>query len=254
MPQLTSATSDKDTLHRGPDDVVRWSKIFADRAGIDSIFSSISAKLVQKARSNAVVIGAAWYAFTANVGELLCAAAARMTDNQKRFTIMQIVWEELGGGNPQEIHADMFLRSVLDIGISEDEIHETQIRWLKNFPVKHLISSIYQAESDHEILGFCAGLEQPANENIETLYTGLAYDEAAAARLTSSYFFRMHRVIEDGHISVGTSNFLRFCSDQRSRSQFLNGFDKAVQFWREFWGCVEDVLARTGSGQVGRFA
>jgi Iron-containing redox enzyme len=215
--------------------VNRWTSVLAERAQIENIFLPISDAACPTLRNKALAVGTAWYLFSVSVGELLTYAASRMDNNDERFTICQIAWEELGSGQPDQIHAEMFRRSVNKIDISVDEMSAMEAEYLRQLPVSSLREAFHEAKSATEVLGLCAGLEQPANENIESIYRALAFCPSAENALENDDFFRIHRAIEDTHISVGTTNFLRFCDNDEQREAFLEGFDKAVEFWRTFW-------------------
>lgn len=159
---------------------------------------------------------------------------AKLNDNLMRHYLIQIAFEELGGKSQDEIHCELFKEALSEIGIGESEIEsavcEAQKRLCHDF-----CYALVRTNTNAEILGLNLGVEVIAAENIETLFSLLAYSGEAASVLNKSPYFQMHRTIEEGHLSLSISNFLKFCHTDKERVLFIKSFDNAMTFWRTFW-------------------
>lgn len=244
-PEHRDGTSNPDLLSVNNSELVRCTEFLLKRAEIESIFAPIKANHPRPTRQRALLVGTSWYLFSNTVGEFLSRAAAAMSDNIKRFTLVQILWEELGEGKDQDIHADMFYRSILATGITEQEIASITDSLLTDLPLPFLKKALVECQTEHQVLGLCAGVEAPAKENIEMIHDSLAHDGDAAEALDKQAFFKLHRAIEDGHINLGTLNFIRFCKEPPTQAAYLKGFDEGVQFWKLFWHYVDTKLTST---------
>jgi pyrroloquinoline quinone (PQQ) biosynthesis protein C len=114
-------------------------------------------------------------------------------------------------------------------------------------PVQSALDDLWRSlvsfKSDSEVLGILLGLEIPAEENIEMIFTSLGYSESVSAVLAKTKFFALHRAIEIEHVRLTVSNFLRFCSTEEQRAQFVAGFDTGLEFWKRYWNAVSDGIA-----------
>lgn len=230
----------------GSPEVAAWSGYFLSRAGASDIFAGINECLDGGgSRKTAVIVGANWLDFSTWLPSFLTLSAAKADDNLVRHYLIQIAFEELGGRKSDEIHCRLFAEAVAGIGISEAELAAADCGAQSDI-YDDFYEALLKAESTAEVLGLNLGVEIIAEENIETLFALLAYSDAAAAALNESVFFRMHRAIEEEHLRLSISNFLRFCGDDEDKRLFLSGFDKSIGFWRSFWNRNRLIIASAG--------
>jgi hypothetical protein len=164
-----------------------------------------------------------WLEFSRFMPSFLTSAASLMKDPRMSFSLVQIVWEEMGEGDEQMIHADLFMKAGQKVELN---ISKTDTSFLDTLKLKG-------NESQYYILGLAFGLEVIANENIAYLYKCLSWNEKSATVLKSDYFFQTHFINEDNHIDLNFKNFSKFCLD--SEPEFIRGFDHALEFWLVFW-------------------
>jgi hypothetical protein len=105
-----------------------------------------------------------------------------------------------------------------------------------------LRKALLASSSDAEILGMMLCLEIPACENIETIFTALAYTKRLEQDLAETKFFKFHRQIEIEHIRLSVANFLRFCRTEKEREEFVRGCDQGLNFWSLFWSSVSEII------------
>ncbi len=227
-------------------DVIKWTKFFYQRAEIPQMFRGIWQLNKKKNKFNALVVGAFWQHFSNWVPLFLGMAMVRASNNIKRHYLVQIVFEELGGRNTDEIHPFLFESSIKSVGIDHqrvEEFHKDASFKLSEVLAKHL-ANMENAKDDFEIFGLNLGLEINAEENISTLLDSLWIASDSKKKLEESLFFQIHNVVEEEHIRLNVANFLRFCETEDAKSSFLAGFDKSVEFWKSFWDGVCTEIKR----------
>lgn len=216
-------------------EVIEWGRRFQRRAAAAAPFARIGECLRNRSRQTAAVVGANWLSFSTWLPSFLTLSAARVKDNLVRHYLIQIAYEELGGRRSDEIHCRLFAEALAGIGIGEKDLDSLGGAARPSDIYDDFYGALIRAESTAEILGLNLGVEIIADENIETLFSLLAYSDDAAGALNESAFFRLHRAIEEEHLRLSISNFLKFCGGERERASFSGGFDRAIAFWRSFW-------------------
>lgn len=215
-------------------EVLRWTRHFENRFHQKEIFERFETDVPDKSIEKAAVVLREWHRFSEMMPWFLCQAAALVSTNRLRHYVIQTAFEELGARDAEEIHHEMFETEAKRVGIPWVESYETKIADCKRV-VLRLKKRLLKCQSDEEILGMLLGLEMPARENIETIFSCLAYSEEARDLLQQSKFFKLHRALEIEHIRLNVANFLRFCETKEKKERYVLGFDAAVEFWNEFW-------------------
>ena len=140
-----------------------------------------------------------------------------------------------------DIHCTMFKEAALVVSVKEFDFEDLS----KYSPIindlKNLDRGMRDAENDDVIMGMLLGLEAPAVENIEAVFNGLGHNWKSRKKLESSEFFKIHRAVEEEHVRLTVSNFLRFCKTDKSKKDFIKGFHFCLDFWKDFWRHVTDL-------------
>lgn len=214
---------------REGDSIERWTKSFLAHPTVIELKDKIFEKPLAATKESAAILAEYWYEFSSVMPWFLCLAGTKVSTNEMRQSLIRVAFEELGEGKATDLHCEKFREAVLSTGVDFErrDSDSVVIGLLKTF--------INEASSPYQVLGLCLGLEIIANENIDFLFRGLAFDAKARTALEDSYFFKIHRVNEDNHIFYNVSNFLKFCSSNAQKKEFLAGFDNALDFWRIFW-------------------
>lgn len=222
-------------------EVLKWTKFFHDRTIQRDIFSAMSE--IEPSPEKARVVSVQWHRFSEFMPAFLCQAAAMVTTNEKRHYVVQTAFEELGMRDVHEIHPDMFWAAAATAGASDAD----RMRMRGPGPVQSVLDDLWRSlvsfKSDSEVLGILLGLEIPAEENIEMIFTSLGYSEPVRTELAKTKFFALHRAIEIEHVRLTVSNFLRFCSNEEQRAQFVIGFDAGLYFWKRYWSAVSEAVS-----------
>jgi hypothetical protein len=227
-------------------DLNTWIDFFYERANSDLIFKAVLKHPAFSTALSAAVIGSKWKHFSEFMPWFLCQAAAKVSSNLKRTYICKPAFEELGMGIPEDIHPYQFQECLKLAGVTKSATHLAPIHIVRDF--------LFGADrEDNSIFGLCAGLEIIANDNIEFLFNALAYNAHLRKQLSETEFFKIHRVNEQGHIELTIGNFLRFSPLREDRLKFLEGFDKAIEFWFHFWngGAIEMTFQTKGFASMG---
>lgn len=223
-------------------EVIEWTRYFTVRANIPTIFSSIETRISCPKFLHAEVVGTFWHHFSALGPQVMSLGAAKVDNNLIRHYIVQILFEELGTRNHRLIHPDLFLDTIESIGVRDLRRNEIVANHLFKMNFDFLISTMNEAKTNSEILGVLLGLEINANENIQTIFDALSYNNEIRRIIQETPFFKIHRIAEDEHIRIDVANFLRFCQNEQQKSDFIAGFDKSVLFWKNYWNAMARVI------------
>lgn len=225
--------------------VVDKTKSFKERAEIARIFSHTWRCIAQHPTLAPFHVGPAWLEFSQTMPWVLCRLASAVDNNQVRHYIVQGAFEELGGRDNREIHPELFKQSIGLVGVGEFRQAEFQSGPGVQRSINYLKYIVDNADSTAEVLGMCLGLEIPAIENIQTVFEGLTTDKSKREAVRNSPFFLIHYTVEEEHIRLNVSNFLRFCKSTSEVAAFSSGFNASIRFWRHFW---QDVAWRIEEG------
>ncbi len=230
---MSTLTEEQYTLDHP--EVIFWTDFFLSEANKKDIFSDLTESSPVATKYTALVVGSSWHKFSEFMPKLLTHAATSMHSNEKRHYITQVAWEELGEGNINNLHCDLFEEALTLSEVTQDEYEAFIHTDYSHEPIRALQNSFLKLNSDSEILGLCLGLEIIAIENIETIYWALAHTPEVAERISATKFFKIHRFNETEHIRLNISNYLKFCSTPLEKDKFKQGFDEALKFWEFFW-------------------
>lgn len=217
----------------GHPEVVFWTKYFMAEAEKRNVFTNIQATMhAHSSLIAAETMATAWYEFTRYVPTFITKAVAQTDDPERQHHLIQIAYDELGGKDKDYIHSKLFLEAVDEAGIrlapnsSASSIKEI---------LKVLDDTLVCTKSQYGIVGLLLSFEIIAEENIETLFQRLCYDETSEKVLAVTPFFKIHRADETEHIRHSIANFLRFCKTESAREEFRVSFDQGIDFWHRFW-------------------
>jgi hypothetical protein len=212
-----------------------------------SIFDNFTAQ-VRAGRVLSRVVASQWYQFSKFMPSFICRAASKVSSNEIRHYVIQTAFEELGMRDVTQIHSELFRRAVQQVGINVDCGDD-----LPTYkPASELLSWAWERldsyTDDATVLGILLGFEAPAQENISLILFSIAYDEDARRILDNDLFFKLHFAVEDEHVRLTLSNFLRFCKSTSSKSSYVAGFDDGITFWQKFWMNTADLFVYTTVG------
>lgn len=177
-------------------EVIRWSELFNQRWKQRMIFESFFARCPELCHARAVVVGTQWHRFSEMVPGLLCKAASMVSTNRKRHYVIQATFEELGMRKEEEIHADLFWQAAQLATVTATDLERLSVDNGVTQALQGLSDAVSSAPNDAQVMGLLLGLEAPAEENIETVFSALAVDEELRRSMEATLFFRFHRTIE----------------------------------------------------------
>lgn len=217
----------------GHPEVVFWTNYFMNEAQKLNVFANIKATIESKrSRLAAETMANAWYDFSCYVPVFITKAVAQTDDPERQHHLIQIAYDELGGRDKSLIHSKLFLDAIAGIGISVSARPS-------GASVKDVLRVLDQilvgTKGQYGIVGLLLSFEIIAQENIETVYDCLSYNDASRESLSATPFFKIHRADETEHIRHSIANFLRFCKTEAQREEFRKSFDDGLYFWHRFW-------------------
>jgi hypothetical protein len=193
---------------------------------LEDIFSENINFAKRNSHSDAQLVASLWFQFSEYMPKFLTVIASSYESNEERFNTVKIVYEELGEGNRKNIHGQSFKRTCNKAKIKIQNFECKSLEILENF--------LESSPSDKKKLGIELGLKIFLNENIQTLFDCLSYNEKSKSLLKESYFFKSHYSNENEYISRKIQNYLS-CKKNEDKIEFLKGFYQGIYFWKEFW-------------------
>ena len=218
-------------------DIINWTNYFHERMNEKEIFKKFTENL-PKDIDTASIVATGWHVFSTFMTQFLCQAAAMVSNNLARHYVIQTAFEELGMRDSAQIHPDLFWEAAKSIGITVHESVKKENSMI-TASLSNLKSSLLSYTSDMQIFGVLLGLEIPAIENIETVFSSMAYNENAKMALEKDIFFILHREIEVEHVRLTVSNFLRFQKSKKDVDDFIFGFTDGIKFWNDYWAAMK---------------
>lgn len=212
-----------------------WVSYFYEKAAKAQVFNATLNCLNYKTKESASVIGNKWLQFSNLMPKILCLLASKVDSNQARMRILKIAWEELGQGQTIHIHPEIFKKCLELADVKLNETNTFANEYLEKYAEGKF-------RSNSEVFGLGLGLEIIAVENIETVFSGLAFDSIVASNLKETEFFKIHFENEEGHIKHCIESFMKYCPDNTSKNDFLIGFENGLRFWKLFWNEVAEEL------------
>jgi len=214
-------------------DIIYWTKYFMDEARKINVFTNIQATIESKRSIVAAeCMATAWYSFTRYVPVFITKAVVMTDDPERQHHLIQIAYDELGGQDKNFIHSKLFLEAIELIKVNVIQHSSTSSI---DSVLKELDGFLVNTKSQYGIVGLLMSFEIIAEENIETLFNCLNYDENCKDILSKTPFFKIHRADETEHIRHSVANFLRFCTTEKHREEFKVSFDEGIEFWQRFW-------------------
>ncbi|MCG9771414.1 iron-containing redox enzyme family protein [Pseudoalteromonas piscicida] len=231
-------TSDTEYDYADPE-VIHWTSYFMDEANKQNVFVNINATAdARMSKATAICMAKIWYEFTRFVPIFITKAVTLTDDPERQHALIQIAYDELGGRDKNFIHSQLFIDTLREIDITvDDSFTNTSITSVLN----HLDNTLTSTNSQYGIVGLLMSFEIIAEENIETLFKCLCYDEHCDPAMSKTPFFKIHRQDETEHIRHSVANYLRFCKTEQQKREFKASFDAGVNFWQRFW----DQTSRT---------
>lgn len=137
------------------------------------------------------------YRFTQAFTGILASTLVRCPDEEVRLVVAENLWEELGEGEADNIHAALFRKFTQALGISDEELHAAPI-----LPGTERLIETYLGLADK--YGYLAALGAVcyASEGIvHSLYRSLVngIENAIPVERSAMIFFDVHLTVDTGH-------------------------------------------------------
>lgn len=181
------------------------------------------------------LVAASWYKFSLEMLNILSIAVGKINNPRKKCFPAETLFEELGEGREKSIHCDLFLEVCNKLCIADKDRSSLLEVSNNSFLIDDLVLKVKSLDDENEILGLLYGLEIPANENIESLISGVSSSDQMYSVIEQLRFFKIHRVVEDIHIERGAFSYF-LCSHIGALDSFNKGIQISLEFWKEFWG------------------
>lgn len=166
-------------------------------------------------------------------------------DPDFQFFLTEILFSELGCGDPERMHFKLFERILRKLGLSEEEIH-TGPRFAETRELVEGMRRLYLEEDILRAMGAQYALERQAFPMIEKLYVGFKHFD----NLTREDFeyFELHLVEEPEHLRCMQECMARCMSSTEDAARVETGarecLDLIAAFWRRMYA---EIVALEGA-------
>ena len=192
--------------------------------------------LVQ-AKTSPLRLAAYWYHFSVFAADFLCLALPLLQNPVNRCYIAQTANEELGCGNPEQVHTVLLLEACAEAGLDKHVILS-----YPTIEIDDVLSALKQqllnAKNDYEIAGFFLGFEFLAEHNISHVFECLQLYAPSGEALRQTPYFQEHFKVEPEHIRRAITLAMNSCTYDYQIKSVFDKFHYTISFWNAFWGAV----------------
>jgi hypothetical protein len=160
-------------------------------------------------------------------------------DDEIRFELIDILYEEYGNGDRTRIHGKLLERLLGALELTLDDVsQEAALPAVSRFDAA--ISDIWVNGEHPFAFGLHFGLEYLASSQ-----------QAYCARRMRKYrflsghdreYFDLHAEAEIRHVAYSESGFLRYAARPRDRNKLIEGIREANRLLGDLWGAFDQML------------
>lgn len=153
-------------------------------------------------------------------------------DDNIRFELIDILYDEYGKGNKEKIHAKLLLKFLMRLGISNEEIENTaKLSAVTKFGEDVL--KIWKEANPVYAFGLHYSLEYTAQFLHSTFAEGLSkYPEYTVDDLE---YFNYHKIAEQVHTDFSEVGFLTYSGTNENQYLLELGVDKGINLLNDLW-------------------
>ncbi|MDJ0617632.1 MAG: iron-containing redox enzyme family protein [Calothrix sp. MO_192.B10] len=182
-------------------------------------------------------LAAYWYHFSVFAADFLCIALPLLQNPVNRCYIAETANEELGCGNPDQVHSVLLLEAFAKAGLDQQAILS-----YPTIEIDGILSALKQqllnAKNDYEIAGFFLGFELLAEHNISHVFGCLQRHAPSIEALRQTPYFQEHFKVEPEHIKRAITLAMTSCNYDYQIKSVIDKFHYTLSFWNAFWGAV----------------
>ncbi|MDF5713054.1 MAG: iron-containing redox enzyme family protein [Rhizonema sp. NSF051] len=190
-----------------------------------------------EAKTSPLRLAAYWYHFSVFAADFLCQALPLFQNPVNRCYVAQTANEELGCGNPEQVHSVLLLEAFAEVGLNQHAILS-----YPTIEIDGVFSALKQqllsAKNDYEIAGFFLGFELLAEHNISHVFACLQPHAPSVEALRQTPYFQEHYKVEPEHIRRAITLAMNSCTYDYQIKSVFDKFHHTISFWNAFWGAV----------------
>lgn len=207
--------------------------------------------LVQ-AKTSPLRLAAYWYHFSVFAVDFLCVALPLLQNPVNRCYVAQTANEELGCGNPEQVHSVLLLEAFAEAGL---DVHAILAYPTTNIDsvLSALKQQLLSAKSDYEIAGLFLGFELLAEHNISHVFGCLQPHAPSEKALRQTPYFQEHFKVEPEHIRRAITLAMNSCTYDYQIKSVFDKFHYTILFWNAFWGVVHQEETYSNLPKYGDF-
>jgi pyrroloquinoline quinone (PQQ) biosynthesis protein C len=183
-----------------------------------------------------------WYKTARNHKEAFPALVYNTPNDDIRFDLIDILNEEYGNGNREQIHTRLLKRFLTALEISDQDIDEEE-----TLPaVRRFGDEVLRIWKDgHPVYAF--GLHFSLEFLAASLHSHFADGLQKYPFLTDYQreYFNYHKTAEQQHADFSENGMLTYASDPEAQALLLEGIDKGIELLGDLWDGFQAHIFKT---------
>ena len=187
------------------------------------------------------VLAGQMYKFCKEFNRILVSAFQHCPDEHARMVIAESLFDEMGRGDPNQTHAELFRRFTRAIGITDEELEAMPIR----LETQEMIDKYMKLPEEHGYLAGLGAISYGSEGIVSTLYAHLigCAPEGASLSKDSLAFFELYSKLDCDHAraladvvarnvagTTGTAQVMLAITDALdARQRFYDGIQRSAQ-------------------------
>jgi len=196
-------------------------------------------------RDQLIRFALAWYHTARRHKEAFPVVVWNTLDDDVRFDLIEILREEYGNGNRENIHARMLLRFLRALGIGDSDIRNAVLpAEIERFGREVL--RIWKDSPPARAFGLHFALEYLAAALHKHFAVGL--EKYEFLKTADREYFDYHRVAEEQHADHSEAGYLYYAADPQQRDLLDSGVRDGMSLLESLWDAFNVYVFGTDDG------
>ena len=183
-------------------------------------------------RENLVKFMIQWYKLAQSHREAFPSLIANIKNDEVRFDLVNILYEEYGSGDKSQIHVKILDRLLIALDLTIADVNNSKtLPATKHF--NEMVSDLWLNGEDCLAFGLHFGLEYLASAQQQYCARGMA--KYAFISSFDREYFDLHAEAEVRHVACSEAGFLYYAEDFRNHNELICGIKTAEQLLSKLW-------------------
>lgn len=163
------------------------------------------------------------------------------TDRESLASLGEVLHEELGGGNPRQVHSILFERFARAVGVDIDRLPLSEHVVAPG--IRAYVDTLFEIFDGESAAAACAAYVFLESSAVETYQPLLATLTSLGIHPDALEFFARHAQVEPGHKEAAEAIAGRYVDDT-TRADYEATIARLAAKWNGFWRSVAEMTTR----------